>query len=62
MPGTAPLSWKGADPNLGRAWDCHTEGLALANEDISCVGVSLSYVVVALCTLLEQRRLCRKYT
>lgn len=41
------LSAKGADLELGRVWDCHKEGLALASDHISSAGVSQSYAVVA---------------
>ena len=62
MLGTQPLSLKGGDLALCHALDDHKEGLALVTADISCVGVSLSYAVVALCTRLEQHAFCRKYT
>jgi len=62
MLGTHPLSLKGDDLALCHALDYHKEGLALVTADISCVGVSLSYAVVALCTRPEQHALCRKYT
>ena len=62
MLGTHPLSLKGADLALYHALDYRKEGLALVNADISCVGVSRPYAVVALCTRPEQHALRRKYT
>lgn len=62
MLGTDPLSLKGGDLALCHVLDYHKEGVALVTADISCVGVSLPYAVVALCTHPEQHALRRKYT
>jgi hypothetical protein len=59
---THHLSLKEVDLALCHASDYYKEGLALVPVDISCVGLSLSYAVVALCTRLEQQEFCHKYT
>ena len=56
------LSLRKADLDLYRALDFRKQGLVLVTENISCVGVSLSYVEPALCTRLGQQELSHKYT